>query len=101
MKKILLYMFALVATTTVFTGCKDQPDKYKVADGTPTVNYVRLLSTEITTSQTTEDTHFTNGEFVTSASPQSIICLVGENLRSVYKMFFNDQQAILNTSYIT
>ena len=29
------------------------------------------------------------------------ICLVGENLRSVYELYFNDQKAILNTSYIT
>jgi len=101
MKKKLLYMFALVATATVFTGCKDQPDKYEVADGTPTVNYIRQLSTEITTSTTTEDTHFTNGEFVTSASPQALLCLVGENLRSVYEMYFNDQKAVLNSSYIT
>ena len=29
------------------------------------------------------------------------ICLVGENLRSVYELYFNDQKAILHTSYIT
>ena len=32
---------------------------------------------------------------------QSTICIVGENLRSVTALLFNDQQAVLNTSYIT
>ena len=32
---------------------------------------------------------------------QSTICIVGENLRSVTGLLFNDQQAVLNTSYIT
>ena len=29
------------------------------------------------------------------------VCLVGENLRSVNELFFNDQKAILNTSFMT
>jgi hypothetical protein len=32
---------------------------------------------------------------------QSTICIVGENLRSVTALLFNDQKAVLNTSYIT
>ena len=29
------------------------------------------------------------------------ICIVGENLRSIYELWFNDRKAILNTSFIT
>ena len=85
----------------MLTSCKDQPDKYEVEGGLPTVNYIRCLSSEIVGNNDAPDTHYTNGELVTSASPQSLLCLVGENLRSVYEMYFNDQKAILNTSYMT
>jgi hypothetical protein len=103
LKNVFQYNGVLLAFTVaaVFMGCEDQPDKYEVADGTPTVDYIRCLSSEIESSSDDEDTHHTNGELVTEASPQSTLCLVGENLRSVYEIYFNDQQAILNTSYIT
>ena len=96
------FILALAAIAgLMLTSCKDEPDKYKVAGGTPTINYIRCLSTEIVGNNDAADTHYTNGELVTSASPQSLLCLVGENLRSVYEMYFNDQKAILNSSYIT
>ena len=38
---------------------------------------------------------------LTSAYMGSSICLVGDNLTSVYKLLFNDQKATLNNSYIT
>jgi hypothetical protein len=96
------FILALTAIAgLLLTSCKDEPDKYEVAGGTPTINYIRCLSTEIVGNNDAADTHYTNGELVTSASPQSLLCLVGENLRSVYEMYFNDQKAILNSSYIT
>ena len=91
---------AAIAAVTL-TSCKDEPDKYKVTDGTPSVNYVRLLSSEIVGTNDAPDTHYTNGELVEEASPQSIVCLVGENLRSVVELFFNDKKAVLNSSFIT
>ena len=104
--KIARYNKGFILALTAFAGlmltsCKDEPDKYKVAGGTPTINYIRCLSSEIVGNNDAADTHYTNGELVTSASPQSLLCLVGENLRSVYEMYFNDQKAILNSSYIT
>ena len=95
--------FLMLAATAglMLTSCKDEPDKYEVAGGLPTVNYVRCLSSEIVGNNDDADMHYTNGELVTSASPQSILCLVGSNLRSVYELYFNDQKAILNSSYIT
>ena len=96
-----LFLTLAAVAGLVLTSCKDEPDKYEVADGTPTINYIRCLSTEIKGNNDAADTHYTNGELVTSASPQSLLCLVGENLRSVYELYFNDQKAILNSSYIT
>ncbi len=96
------FILALAAFAgLMLTSCKDEPNKYEVADGTPSINYIRCLSTEIVSNSDAEGTHYTNGELVTSASPQSLLCLVGENLRSVYELYFNDQKAILNSSYIT
>lgn len=95
-------MLALAAVAgLMLTSCKDQPDKYEVAGGRPTIHYIRCLSTEIVGNNDEPDTHYTNGELVTSASPQSLLCFVGDNLRSVYELYFNDQKAILNTSLIT
>ena len=46
MKKLFNSLFLLTAltlTTAVFTGCKDEPDKYEVSDGNPTISYIRPL----------------------------------------------------------
>ena len=96
-----LFLSVLAIAGLTLTSCKDQPDAYKVADGTPSINYVRGLSTEITSNRDAADMHYTVGELVESASPQNTLCLVGENLRSVYELYFNDCKAVLNTSYIT
>ena len=99
MNKILLAAMAMLALG--LSSCKDEPDKYEVAGGKPVVNYIRCLSSEVTSNTDDEDTKYTNGELVESAYPSSTLCLVGENLRSVVKIFFNDLEANLNTSYIT
>lgn len=105
MKKSMIYkglafLFALAAGFA-FTACEDEPDKYEVAGGTPTIDYVRCLSSEITTSTDEPDMHYTTGELVTSANPQAVLCFVGKNFRSVVEVWFNDLQAVLNSSYIT
>lgn len=71
------------------TSCEDEPDKYEVADGVPTVRYIRSPYAASADS------------LITAATTGTTICLVGENLRSIYELYFNDQQAILNTSYMT
>lgn len=98
-KSMLLVFCALFAMS--LTSCKDQPNEYEIQDGTPKVNYIRALSSEIKGNNDAEGTHYTNGELVEEASPQSVLCLVGENLRSVVDIWFNDRQCVLNTSYIT
>ena len=96
-----LLFAALAVAGLSLTSCKDQPDKYVVADGTPTVHYVRCLSTEVKNTKDAADTHYTNGELVVETSPQSTVALIGENLRSVYELYFNDRKAVLNNSLIT
>ena len=98
--KSMLLVFSVLLSVSL-TSCKDQPDEYEIQDGTPTVNYIRALSTEMKGNNDAEDTHYTNGELVEEASPQTVLCLVGENLRSVVDIWFNDRQCVLNTSYIT
>ncbi len=83
--------FTLMALSVVTTfglfSCQDQPDEYKPTSGTPEVQYVRLpISAD---------------SVITKSYMQTTVCLVGKNLRSVRKLLFNDQEALLNSSYIT
>lgn len=79
----------IVMGGVAFTACDDEPDKYETAGGVPTVSYVRLPNLAAADS------------LVSEASLQTTVCLVGDNLRSITEIYFNDQKAILNTSYIT
>ncbi|MGL4518194.1 MAG: glycan-binding surface protein [Phocaeicola sp.] len=79
----------LLFVTAGFASCADQPDQFKLADGLPTVKYVRMTDPALADS------------LLTGAYMANTICLVGENLRSVYELYFNDQKAILNTSLMT
>ncbi len=67
-------------------SCEDQPTAFVQADGVPTVHYVRYADRDIMIEQ---------------AYMEETICIVGDNLRSVNQLWFNDQQALLNTSYMT
>ena len=71
------------------TSCKDEPDAYEIQSGKPTINFIRPVSVDAKDS------------IITAASMRSTVCIVGENLRSVTELFFNDQPAVLNTSYMT
>ena len=84
-----LFAMALVAASAGFTSCEDEPDKYEVAGGTPTIDYVRPVDAA------------SKDSLLTAASLNNTICIVGRNLRSVTKINFNDQAAVLNTSYMT
>ena len=106
MKKMDKYMKALLIAAVTLTGfsltsCEDEPDKYEIASGNPTVYYIRCLSSEVVDKSAVNEQVMTHGQLVEEAGPQSTLCLVGENLRSITEMFFNDQKAVLNNSYIT
>ena len=84
-----LFAVALATVSAGFTSCEDEPDKYEVAGGTPTIDYVRPVDAA------------SKDSLLTGASLNNTICIVGRNLRSVTKINFNDQSAVLNTSYMT
>lgn len=84
--KVLLLLVAVVSGG-MFTSCEDEPDKYEIAEGLPTVRYVRLTDSEVADS------------LITGAYMSNTICLVGENLRSVYKLYFNDQDNSVQNNF--
>lgn len=84
-----LLLAAAVVAGFAFTSCEDEPDKYEVSDGIPTIRYVRTPYLSQSDS------------LITEATTGMSICLVGDNLRSITEMYFNDKKAILNSSYIT
>ena len=84
-----LYAAAMLTFGFLVNSCVDEPDKFELADGKPTVYYVRPMNVASADS------------LLTGAYMGNGICIVGDNLRSVYKLMFNDQEAVLNNSYIT
>lgn len=82
-----LVVIAILGMTV--PACEDQPDKYEVTDGQPVVRYVRMTDPAVADS------------LIDGAYMANTICLVGDNLRSIYELYFNDQKAILNTSLMT
>ena len=76
----------LAAVALGFASCEDYPDAFELADGVPTVNYVRYADRDVLIEQ---------------AYMGEVVCFVGENLCSVRELFFNDQKAVLNTSFMT
>ena len=83
------FVAALAMMGCFMTACEDQPDKYEIADGVPTLKYVRSPLPE-------EADSLRVGAYLGNT-----VCLVGDNLRSIYELYFNDQKATLNTSYMT
>lgn len=71
------------------TSCEDEPEKYETTDGKPTVSYIRPVD------------YASRDSLLTSASLDETVCIVGSNLRSIVALYFNDQKAVLNTSYMT
>ena len=88
LSSILLTAVAVVSGLSL-QSCKDQPDKFELADGTPVIHYIRPASLSASDSLLVE------------ALPQTNLCIVGSNLKSIQQMYFNDKKAILNTSFIT
>jgi len=64
----------------------DYPDRFQQTDGVPTIHYVRYADRDL---------------IITQANMEENICIVGDNLTSVHDIYFNDQPAVLNTSYMT
>ncbi|MCL1938175.1 MAG: glycan-binding surface protein [Candidatus Azobacteroides sp.] len=88
-KKVVQSLLGIVALCLGYVACEEYPDAYKATKGTPEVLYVRIPDAASADS-------LLDGAFLGDA-----VCIVGNNLRSVHELYFNDQQAILNTSLIT
>ncbi len=84
-----LLTLLVVGMGYVVTSCDDNPYKYEPTDGKPEVYYVRFADPASADS------------LIDAAFMESTICLVGDNLKSIRKIFFNDQEAVLNSSLIT
>ncbi|WP_300699778.1 glycan-binding surface protein [Bacteroides sp.] len=90
--KIYINWFILLALAVwglSMASCEDEPDKFELASGKPTIKYVRMPSAAAADS------------LISGAYMDASICLVGNNLKSIKELYFNDQKAILNTSYMT
>lgn len=70
---------------SMLQSCKDSDSD----SGMPSVNYIRVTSAEKSDS------------LVTHAFLGSTIAIMGDNLEDVGEIWFNDQQAVLNTCFIT
>jgi hypothetical protein len=83
MNKILILIMAL-ATAVIFTQCSDD-----VSGGAPRVRYVRI------TEPTSADS------LLVAAAQGQMVAIMGENLQNVVEVWFNDQPAQLQTTFIT
>ena len=85
-KYIGILFMGLVTLASCSLDDIDYPDRFKETDGVPTVHYVRYADRDLV---------------ITQANMEELICIVGDNLTSVHDIYFNDQPAVLNTSYMT
>ena len=86
-KTISCFVLAVIVAAGLSSCDKvDYPDRYRSTDGRPAIYGIRYANS---------DTH------IEQAFMEEVICIMGDNLRCVHDIWFNDQQAILNTSYIT
>ena len=86
MKRYIKSIMLFAAAALGFASCEDYPDAFVLADGVPSVDYVRYADREVLIEQ---------------AYMGEIVCFVGENLCSVRELYFNEHPAVLNTSYMT
>ncbi len=78
---------AALLSAVGFTACDEDGYEYEVASGSPTIYAITTASNK--------------DSLITSALTGTRLIVFGDNLRSITKFYFNDQQAVLNTSYIT
>lgn len=87
-KKLVSLATLLLVTlfsATLFQAC----EKSETDSGMPVVNYIRITNPDKSDS------------LVVSALMGNIIVLMGENLQDVNQIWFNDQQASVNTNLVT
>lgn len=88
MKAIKTIYLTLVLAGASLASCTsiDYPDRFQQTAGVPTIHFVRMADQDVA---------------ITQGSLDQTVCIVGDNLTSVHDIYFNDQKAILNTSFMT
>ena len=78
----------LILGALLFAACDsvDYPDRFVQTSGVPKVDFIRYADKDV---------------IITQANMEEVVCIVGDNLTSIHDLYFNDQAAILNTSYMT
>ena len=88
--RMVLFSLPVIAVIFLFQACDEGiPGEYVIADGVPTVYYIRMSDPQSADS------------LIVAAYMDNTICLIGDNLNSIHEIYFNDQKAILNNSLIT
>jgi hypothetical protein len=84
--KFSMFLIAVLAGSGIFLGCSEE----ELANGgKPMVSYVRI------TRPTSSDS------LLVAAGQGQMIAIMGENLQDIRQLWFNDQRAVLNPSFIT
>lgn len=86
--KSLLFLFFAFATAGIFSACSDDDDNAPNG-GRPIVQYVRVTTPDASDS------------LVVAAGQGAVIAIIGQNLQDAREVWFNDQQAVLQPTYIT
>lgn len=86
MKRYITNIMLMAAVVLGFASCEDYPDAFVLADGVPTIHAVRYADKDVLIDQ---------------AFMSEVVCIMGDNLCSVRELYFNDQKAVLNTSFMT
>ena len=82
---IAMLLLAILFSGTVFQAC----EKNDSDSGMPVVNYIRITDS------------IKSDSLVVGALMGNIIVIMGENLQDVNQIWFNDQQASVNTNLVT
>ena len=84
-----LFIMSVFSVGIMFQSCEEYPNEYESTGGVPTVEYIRVSDPDKADS------------LIVSASLDQTIVLIGENLKSIKELWFNDIKADLNTSFMT
>ncbi len=89
MKKYILNIFVVFLAMMTFVACEDDNGFEFVNGGSPVVKYVKATKASQSDS------------LIVEAYLGSQIAIIGEDLAGVNKIYFNDQEAKLNPTYVT
>jgi hypothetical protein len=86
MKKIYQSTLLLIFITSIIASCSKDKDS---SGGEPIINYIRITDP------------LSSDSLLVGAGQGNLIVIVGENLQNTVEIWFNDQKAVLTSTYIT